>query len=172
MKVKHIVTLLLAAGLFFGCEPKASGDTGESPKSGDNTPPPAENVPQETEADDSPQESTGSTYTFHDVTYDISLNVIKKAGAIDFTVDVSNLDNNCKHTVKGSAKAKDGDLESRDLDDEAVFVQEYVYSGDDCELFISIDMDSESAAWINQGDCKGIDPMCKLEPKGYLTLNN
>ena len=113
-------------------------------------------------------------------TYCATANVVLHCGATpvmvdckdDFNIDVSNLDNNCKHSVKGTATEKEGDLESREMDGDAVFVQEYVYNGDDCELYISLEMDGESAAWINQGDCKDVDPMCKLEPKGYLTLKN
>jgi hypothetical protein len=177
VKIKLILTLFLAAGLFFGCEPQdssgESADTADSiaTGSGENiSPPPVKDLP---EAEPKiAEEAVGSTYKFHDVVYDISLNVIRKAGAIDFTIDVSNLDNNCKHTVKGSATEKEGDLESREMDGEAVFVQEYVYNGKDCELYISIEMDSQSAAWISQGECKDIDPKCKMEPDGYLTLSN
>lgn len=173
MKAKHFVLLILTLGLFLGCEPKSSGnDSADSQKSGENTPPENETPPAESQPNESPAEATGLTYTFHDVTYDISLHVIKKTGAIDFTIDVSNLDNNCKHSVKGTAKEKEGDLESREIDGEAVFVQEYVYTGDDCELYISIDMDGEATAWIAQGDCKDVDEMCPLEPKGYLSLKN
>jgi hypothetical protein len=176
VKIKLILTLFLAAGLFFACEPKDSGEKSDDTTnpiaigSEDNTSPPEKDL---SEAEVKPaQEAVGSIYKFHDVVYDISLHVVKKAGAIDFNIEVSNRDNNCEHAVKGTATEKEGDLESREVDGEAVFVQEYVYKGKDCDLTVSLEMEGQATAWITQGDCPNLDPMCKLEPAGYLSLSN
>jgi hypothetical protein len=170
VKTYYLLILSLAAGLFLGCDGKKSGDTasGDANMAENTTPPSTESTPEVIKED--AVKGPELVYSYHDVTYDMSLSVLKKTGAIEFIIEVTNSDNACERQVKGTAKAKQGDLESREIDGEAVFVQEYTFESPECSLSISIDMDSEAYAWVTPADCKDVDPLCRLDIGTFLSL--
>lgn len=87
------------------------------------------------------------------------LRVKKAQDGIQFKISVKNTPRDCQATISGEAKLKEGDMESRDNEQgESFFVQEYVYEGEDCGISISIDLDTESIAWISEFDCKNGHP--------------
>jgi hypothetical protein len=165
---------VLVAGLFWACDSKTTGDNATANGTENNAAPANDPDPaamENKEAEKTPAPSAEAlVFMYHDVTYGITLTVVKKASSVDYTIEVANTDNGCKHTLKGTAKAKGGDLESREVEGEGVFVQEYVADDAKCYLTISIDLDTESYAWISQGECPDIEPLCKLDPGTYLSL--
>lgn len=177
MKAKFFLLGLLIAGLA-GCGSEAGSTdenaTPETTESTENTPENAvgntDEVEQGTPTDVTKAVSEEMVYAFEQGPYKNTVTVQQATeNKLEFRIEVSNSRVNCNKEIEGAAMKVEGDMESRDTDDnEAVFVEHFRFESEECGISILLDMDSGEMAWVEQFDCDAHEGDCPYGTRGVF----